>query len=119
MKTIRVALLTFALLVASVAPAFAAGGEKMVEGSPAQFCREIDNTFGQGEFALEMTHAGCVSTVASGDFPSRAAIAGQCQWIRENDPDTFYSTEGPYPFNGQLGRCVTLLYSYHHMPQPE
>ena len=119
MKTILVSLLTFALLVASITPAFAAGGNKMVAGSPAQYCRSINNTFGEGEMALVMTHAGCVSTVASGNFPSRAAIVGQCKVIKATDPETFNSTEGPYAFEGKLGMCVTILYNYHHMPMPE
>jgi len=133
LKTIRIALLTFALLIASVAPAFAAGGNAS-SSNPSEAC--ADNSFlvqfAPGVvFPMEVpSHGGCVSTVASrgnpvaaGDY-SHAAYVAQCKMLQDvlpaelwNAPVNIVQTpDGPSNiggFGGKVQTCTYLLHGYH------
>ncbi len=116
MKRIATALLTLAIAATPFAPTFAE--PERAADNPGQYCSANDNTVQTPFGPLPVpSRGGCASTVATGHL-TRAAIAAQCQSIRENDPGTFNSTEGPYAFGGSLGRCVDILDRYHNSPLP-
>ena len=111
LKTIRIAILSSALLIGSTVPAFAA---PPAGPNASAFCTAI------GDFGGETTHGGCVSTMTAGggERLTWAAYAGRCQWIRANDPASFYATPenpGPfgYGFGGTIGSCAKMLEAFH------
>ena len=113
LKTIRIAILSSALLIGSVFSAAIVGAEP---GQPnaSQTCTAMGN-FG-------LTHGACVSFMSSGDMTG-AAYQERCEQIQAEIPELYdmpanidYSTTPPTNyggFGGTKGSCLNILRGYH------